>query len=150
MPTDTPSSHPLLSYADRFAIAWQDFLLLVGRVLLGWIFLQSGWGKLMDLPAFAKGLAPVPAALGYIAAPVEFLGGLCILLGLGTRYAVLAILAFTIAATLISHRYWELTGQQYRAQSTQFWKNIAIMGGQLLLFAVGAGRYSIDALLRRK
>ncbi len=150
MPTDTPSSHPLLSYADQLALSLQDFLLLCGRVMLGWIFMQSGWAKLMNLPAFASSLAPVPSALGYIAAPVEFIGGVCILLGLATRYAALAVLAFTIAATLISHRYWEFTGQAYRTQSTQFWKNISIMGGLLLLFVTGAGRYSLDAVLRRR
>ncbi|MPZ38613.1 MAG: DoxX family membrane protein [Rhizobiales bacterium] len=140
----------MLSCTDRLAIASQDFLILCGRVMLGWIFVESGWGKLMNLPAFAKGLAPVPSVLGYIAAPVEFVGGVCILLGLATRYAALAILAFTIVATLMRHRYWEFTGAQYRAQSGQFWKNVSIMGGQLLLLVTAGGRYSIDALLRRR
>jgi putative oxidoreductase len=155
MPNDTPSSHPMLSYIDRLAIAWQDFLILFGRVLLGWIFLNSGWRKLMDMPAFIKTSlidrnVPFPNFLGYIAAPLEFIGGLCIMLGFATRYAAIAILAFTIAATLSSHRYWEFTGANFRTQNTQFWKNISMMGGQILLFVVGAGRYSIDALLRRK
>jgi putative oxidoreductase len=155
MPNDTPSSHPMLSCTDRLAIAWRDFLILCGRLLLGWIFMQSGWRKLMDMPAFIKTSlvdrgVPFPNFLGYIAAPLEFIGGVCILLGFATRYAALAILAFTIAATISSHRYWEFTGANYRAQSTQFWKNISMMGGQVLLFVTAAGRYSIDALLRRK
>ena len=45
---DNRSSHRYLSYTDRFAVAWQDQLLLVARVLAGWIFLQSGFGKVMD------------------------------------------------------------------------------------------------------
>ena len=153
MPNDMPSSHPMLSCTDRLAIAWQDFLILCGRILLGWIFVQGGWGKLMDVPAFAKSsLAGVPYAnvLGYIAAPLEFIGGVCILLGLATRYAALAILVFTIAASLTSHRYWEFTGAQYRAQSTQFWKNVSMMGGLVLLFVTAGGRFSLDALLRRR
>ena len=43
-----PSSHRVLSYADDIAVLWQDFLLLVGRVMIAWIFLQSGWGKLFQ------------------------------------------------------------------------------------------------------
>ena len=99
MPNDTPSSHPLLSCTDRLAVAWQDFLILFGRILLGWIFMQSAWRKFGDMPAFIKSSLTergVPVAygdlLGYVAAPVEFFGGVCILLGLATRYAALLIL----------------------------------------------------------
>ena len=64
---------------------WQDFLLLVARVLLGWIFLQSGYTKFFDIAAVAatyprRGLAPW---LAYLAVPVEFFGG--IFLNLGSR-----------------------------------------------------------------
>jgi putative oxidoreductase len=155
MSNDMPSSHPMLSCADRLAATWQDFLILFGRLLLGWIFMQSGWRKLMDMPPFIKSLSdrgvPVSIAdfLGYIGAPLEFVGGVCILLGFATRYAALAIFAFTIMATLIGHRYWEFTGQAYRTQSTQFWKNVSMMGGQILLFVTAGGRFSIDAMLRR-
>jgi putative oxidoreductase len=134
-------------------MAWQDFLILCGRVLLGLIFMQSGWRKLMDVPGFIKtNLAGVPFAnvLGYIAAPLEFIGGACIVFGVATRYAALAIFVFTLAASLTSHRYWELTGANYRTQSTQFWKNVSMMGGLLLLFVTAGGRFSLDALLRRK
>ena len=40
------SSLPVLSHADGFAASASDALLLVGRVLLGWLFLTSAWGKL--------------------------------------------------------------------------------------------------------
>ena len=52
--SNMPSSTSALSYSDGLAAAWQDFLLLVGRVMIGWIFIQSGWRKLMDVPAFVK------------------------------------------------------------------------------------------------
>jgi len=125
MPNDSPSSHPMLSCTDRLAIAWQDFLILCGRPLFGWIFMQSGWRKLMDMPAFIKSSLTdrgVPVAYGWLHR----------------------------GAGRIGHRYWEFTGANYRAQHTQFWKNISMMGGQVLLFVTAGGRYSIDALLRRK
>jgi len=157
MSTDTLSSHPMLSHADRLAVAWQQFLILCGRLLLAWVFVQSAWRKLMDMPAFIKTSLVdrgVPAAyadfLGYIAAPLEFVAGVCILLGFATRYAALAIFAFTIVATLIGHRYWEFAGPSYQMQLTQFWKNVSIMGGQMLLFITAGGRFSVDAQLRRK
>ena len=57
---------------------------------------------------------------------------------------------YIAAPVEIGHRYWEFTGANYRAQHTQFWKNISMIGGQVLLFVTAGGRYSIDALLRRK
>ena len=152
MPNDTPSSHPLLSCTDRLAGTWQDFLILCGRILMGWIFLQSGWRKMMDIPGFAKTMPrrDLPEFLGYIAPPVEVLCGVLILLGAATRYAALLVLLFTIVATFSSHRYWNFPEAQQANQSSHFWKNISMMGGQVLLFVTAGGRYSIDALLRRK
>jgi putative oxidoreductase len=150
-----PSSHPLLSYTDGIATAWQDFLILLGRIMLGWIFVQSGWRKLNDMPAFIKSSladrgVPMPDVVGYIAAPAEFVGGIAVLLGLGTRYAALLLFVFVIMASATSHRYWEFTGAQLRAQTTQFYKNLSIMGGFVLLFVTAGGRFSVDHLLRRR
>jgi putative oxidoreductase len=145
------SSHPVLSYADPLASAWNDFLLLVGRIMLGWIFLQSGWGKLMGYAAFTGRMTGqgVPSFLAYIAPVVEFVGGLGLVLGLATRYATLLLIAFTIAATWIAHRYWTMTEPARAQNTTQFWKNVAILGGLLALFTAGPGRLSLDGWLRR-
>jgi len=147
----------MLSHTDRLAAASGDFLILCGRILLAWVFIQSAWRKLGNMPAFIKTSLierGVPSAyadfLGYIAAPLEFGAGVCILLGFATRYAALAIFGFTIVATLIGHRYWEFSGPAYQMQLTQFWKNVSMMGGQMLLFVTAGGRFSADALLRRK
>ena len=86
----TPS---ILSHADHMAARSHDVLLLLGRVLLGWIFVTSGWRKLMDIPGFAATMPRrgLPEFLGYVAPPVEFIGGLMILFGVATRYAALLI-----------------------------------------------------------
>jgi putative oxidoreductase len=64
---------------------------------------------------------------------------------------VLVMVVFMLVATFSSHRYWEFTdAAARRAQDSSFYKNIAMLGGFLLLFAGGAGRFSIDAWLRRK
>ena len=133
----------------------QEFLLLVGRVLLGWIFVESGWRKLMGMDAFIASLVnrrvPYPTVLGWIGAPLEFLGGLALVLGAITRCATLAIIIFTIVATLIGHRYWELTdAAARRMQYSHFAKNLTIIGGLILLLVTGGGRFSVDGWRRRK
>lgn len=131
----------------------QDGLLLIGRVLLGGIFVQSGFAKLMALGAFAASLekagVPAPSVLAVIGACVEFFGGLAVVLGLATRYAAGLMILFVIAATLISHRYWEIHDAARRAQEVNFFKNVAIVGGFTLLLANGAGRFALDRLWRR-
>jgi putative oxidoreductase len=130
-----------------------DALLLLGRVLLGGIFVVSGYGKLMGLAAFAASLekngVPYASMLAPVGAGVEFFGGLAIVLGIELRYTALLMIAFVIVATLISHRFWELEDAARRAQVTQFSKNVAIIGGFVLLRAAGGGRYAVERLWRR-
>jgi|SRR5215213_747070 len=147
------SSHRYLSYADNIAIAWRDFLLLLARVLAGWIYLQSGFGKVMDPAGFAAGLSGrgVPLVLGYLAPFVEFFGGLALVLGIGMRYAALFLIAFTLTATWISHTFWTFPeGAQRNQQFTQFWKNVTMTGGLLALFVAGPGRFSLDRWLSKR
>jgi putative oxidoreductase len=147
------SSHPSLSHADSVAASMSDLILLVGRILLGWIFVRSGYGKIFDIPAYAatfpgRGL---PTFLAYIAVPAEFFGGIALILGLATRYVVLVMIIFILVATFSSHRYWEFTDVAVRrAQDSSFYKNTAMLGGFLFLFVIGPGRFSLDAWLRRQ
>jgi putative oxidoreductase len=130
-----------------------DFAILVGRVMLGLIFVLGGWSKLLNYSATVASLLRrgIPEILAYLAAPVEFSGGLTLLLGFATRYAAILMLLFTIIATLSSHRFWEFADPaQYRSQNTNFWKNISMMGGTLLLSVTAAGRISLDHVLFRR
>jgi putative oxidoreductase len=126
----------------------QDPLLLIARVLLGAIFVWSGFGKLMNLGGFIGSLAgqgvPMASVLGTIGACVEFFGGLAVVLGAWTRPAAILIIGFTACATLIAHRYWEAPEAQRLMQQIQFMKNLAIIGGFFALIAAGPGRFSLD------
>ncbi len=142
-----------LSYIDRFASSTADAWLLIGRILLGFIFVRSGFGKIFDIPAYSetfprRGLHPV---LAYIAVPAEFFGGIALMLGFATRYVFVVMVIFTLVATFSSHRYWEFADPaQRRVQDSSFWKNIAMLGGFCFLFVTGPGRLSLDHWLRRK
>jgi putative oxidoreductase len=150
--TSNPSSHQYLSYADGIAAVWQDFLLLVGRIMMGWIFFLSGSGKIGNIAGYAKSFPRRGLAewMAYISVPAEFFGGLFLILGFATRYTVLVMLFFTIVASFSSHPYWSGPEAQRSAQASSFWKNVAIMGGLIVLFVTAAGRFSLDSLLFRK
>ena len=148
------ASHPALSHGDRIAASTSDAVLLIGRILMAYIFIRSGWGKLMDLNAFAAsmpGRSGLPTWRAYVAAPIEFFGGLALLFGFATRYVVLLMLVFMLFATFSSHRYWTFTDPaQYRNQNSHFYKNVSMMGGLLFLFVAGPGRFSVDYWLGRR
>jgi putative oxidoreductase len=146
----TPGS---TSWVDRAALHGQDTLLLLARLALAAIFIQSGFGKLTDLAGFTAGLegrgVPLVAVLAPLGAVVEFFGGLALVLGAWTRVAAILVAGFTIAATLIAHRFWDVPAEQQVMQTIQFMKNLAIVGGLLAVLAAGGGRYGVDGLRQR-
>ncbi|MEZ5788317.1 MAG: DoxX family protein [Xanthobacteraceae bacterium] len=131
-----------------------DSILLLARILIGYIFVLGGWGKLTGLAGFASYLEThgVPASypVAVLGAAVEFFGGIALITGLATRYVVLLIVAFTLVATGIAHRFWEFEPPARRGQTIHFNKNMAMIGGLLALFVAGPGRFSIDGLLARR
>lgn len=151
---NTPAgmSPGILGCADTWAARLQDPILLVGRIMMGWIFLTSGWGKVTNISGFAASMPKMglPEFFGYIGAYGELIGGILLIVGLGTRYATILLLGFTLFATFLAHRYWDMPPEQQRGQSIHFWKNISMMGGLLAFFVAGAGRYALDWMLRRK
>lgn len=148
-PTDKTDSG-----AGPLSAGLSDPALLVARILVGYIFLLGGWGKLTGLAGFAAYLEghglPAGYPLAVLGAGVEFLSGLCLILGIATRYAALAAIAFTLIATGIAHRFWEFDEAARRGQTINFNKNMAIIGGLLALAVAGPGRFSIDRLAGRK
>lgn len=148
----TASSGGWLSAGDALAAQWQDLMILVARLLFGWIFVMSGWGKLMNIAGFVATMPRrgLPDFLGYVAPFVEFGGGVLLIVGLATRYVSVLMLVFLLFATFSSHRYWSAEPAQVANQSSHFWKNVAMMGVTFLLFVTGAGRYALDAVLGRK
>jgi putative oxidoreductase len=154
MATSAHSSHPTFSYTDDIAATWTDFLLLVGRVLLGWYFLVLGYGRLSNIPGSATyftnlGMSPAEIWTGFAGCAGVVLGA-ALILGIATRYAALTSFVCTLLATAIAHRYWTYPASAQDEQYYTFVKNVAIMGGALYAFVIGAGRYSLDAVLAKR
>ena len=122
---------------------------LAGRILLAALFIPAGLSKIGGFAGTAgyiasKGL-PLPEVGAALAIAVEVLAGLALLLGFGTRIAALALAVFTLAATFIFHNFWAVPADQVMVQQLMFMKNIAVIGGLLVLAAHGAGKFSLDA-----
>ena len=138
-----------LDLTDGLALGQQDAILLLARLCLGWIFVQSGIFKLLGLQAFSTRGWPAAWFFGPLGATVELIGGIMLMLGLATRYASLVMLLFMIIATFSNHRYWDYPPAEMQGQRSHFLKNLSIFGGFLVFYAIGAGRLSLDWLMRR-
>jgi len=123
----------------------RSYVPLLGRTLLGLIFVMSGLTKITGFEATQQQMAaqgmPLTAVLLVGAIVVEVLGGLSVILGLWARGGAAALILFLIPATLIFHTDF---GQQ--TQVIMFLKNLSIMGGLLLVMAFGSGPYRIRSL----
>ena len=124
-------------------------LVLVGRVLLALMFIYAGFGKLTNLEGtagyIASGGLPMASVLAVVVGLLELLGGLAIAVGLQARWAALALGLFTLAASVLFHKFWAVPAQQAFVQQLMFMKNLSVAGGLFIVAALGAGPLSVDA-----
>ena len=128
--------------------AQKDWAALIGRMLLVILFFISGFGKIPGFEHTAGYIAseglPMPEVLTALSILFELGGAIAIALGWKTRWAAAALALFTIVITPIFHKFWGIPPQEAAMQQIDFMKNVSILGGFLLLFAFGPGRYSLD------
>ena len=125
-----------------------DALALVGRILLGSIFVLSGFQKLMAFSGLVasisgKGL-PMPEVLAVLTIAIELGAGLLLVIGWKARWAAFLIFLYIIPVSLVFHNFWAMEGAQAAMNQIAFLKNLSIMGGMLMVAAFGPGRYSLD------
>jgi putative oxidoreductase len=121
----------------------------LARLTLGWIFLQSGWGKLSDLPRviayFTELGIPAPQIQAPLAAGTEFLCGALMLLGLFTRLASLPLIGTMLVAILTARR-----GDIHELSDLFGFAEYLYIVLCLYLGACGAGPISLDRVFAKK
>lgn len=114
---------------------------LLARVLIAYIFIVAGWGKIIGYDATVGYMQSmgVPAALLPLTILVEFGGGLAILFGLQTRLAAFGLGVFSVITALIFHGGAD--------DAINFMKNLTMAGGLFFVMLYGAGKISVDRFL---
>ncbi|MGL4724254.1 MAG: DoxX family protein [Scandinavium sp.] len=136
------------------AIRYFDFgssrslLLLIARIALVAVFIIFGYPK---LPGFqgtvqymASSGAPVPMLSAIIAVIMEVPAAILIVLGFFTRPLAVIFIFYTLGTAVIGHHYWDMSGDAVVPNMINFYKNISIAGGFLLLAIAGPGSLSLD------
>ncbi len=128
-------------------------ILLLCRLCWGWLFMYAGWGKLMQIDNFAAVLEqmsfPLAHFQAYAVAYTEFIGGLCLLIGLACRLVSIPLIIVMITAYITVHypQAWKFfeNSQEFFAQ-TPF--NFLLTA--LIMLAFGPGRFSLDYYIEKQ
>ena len=138
-----------LQNASATTAASDSLVLLFARLTVVPLYLYSGVGKVMAFGATAGRLNGwldgFGSALAAGAIAVELGGGVALLLGLFARQAAVALILFTIAATLMFHNFWATPEAQVVQQTINFLKNLGLIGALALIAHRGAGKYALGS-----
>src|ERR1051326_3765395 len=127
----------------------------IGRIFIPILFLVSGIQKVINVADIAALLEanniPIPQAivpylgsmpkyqaLGYLIAAIEIICGLLVLIGLKARWAALVLIVFTACTIIFVHHFWDMQGDQLIQNRADALKDLSILGGLLLIVAVGS------------
>jgi len=139
-------------YSSRFLMinGINDELILASRLLLAALFLIFGWRKLTDLSGTVSQMVHeglhLPVLATAVATFMELPVAFAVAIGVFTRPAALLMALYTLGTALIGHHYWTVKAEDRVDSMDGFYKNLGIIGGFLLLYIIGPGKYSIDAL----
>ena len=127
-----------------------DAVILAARLFLATLFLIFGWRKLRDFSGTVRQMVqdslPVPALAAAAATFMELPVAFAVAVGAFTRPSAALLALYTLGTSFVEHRYWKVAGAGQLDSMEAFYKNFSIMGGFLLLYITGAGKYSIDAV----
>jgi len=120
---------------------------LGGRLLMAFIFVFAGYGKLTGFDSTAGYIAskgiPVPELATLAAIVIELGGGWMLALGWNARWAAAMLVVFTAMTALIFHNFWAAAPDQVQNQMIHFMKNLSIMGGLLYVVVYDSGPLSL-------
>ena len=130
----------------------KDFLDLLGHIFIATIFIYEAYDSIYYfhmtkaiMSMYGLGWRQDLLLVGAIILLV--LGGLMVLIGYRSSFGAILLILYYLPVTLIVHSFWNDPVKVQRIQAIMFMKNIAIMGGLLMIIVNGSGRYSIKRLL---
>jgi putative oxidoreductase len=134
----------MMNTFDAKAAGSRDIALLVGRILIGALFIIAAYNKFKGydgtIAYFTRLGVPAASVVAPLIELFELVAALLLIVGYQTRLVALALGVFVVAAGLLAH-----TNFGDGNQLNHFLKNLAIAGGCLAFVGIGAGAYSVDA-----
>lgn len=144
----------LSSLLRSLATALQPFAALLTRIVIGWAFVGTGLGKLKHLEKTAEFFAsihiPMPTANAAFIGTLELVGGLCLVLGLGTRLFAALLSCTMVVAILTADREGFAAAFTEPDKGLMDLAPVQFLLPLLWLVAFGAGMISVDRWLENR
>lgn len=126
--------------------------MLLGRALLGIYFILPGIQKIGKYDYMTQYMAEHSVPMIDVLLPftivLQILLGIAIIVGFKSKVSAFVLAGLTLVISLYMHNFWNLPeGGNVQHETQNFFKNMGIMAGLLVLSARGSGRYSLDNLL---
>lgn len=133
---------------------------LLARILMSIVFIVFGYLQFTNIAGYAANPSVLkvvaltggilsPTVFAYLVATIDLFGGILILVGFQTRWAALVLIIFCFCTLFIAHNFWTMEGPARAGNMGNFYKNLALIGGLLLLMNSGPGAYSVDAKMAK-
>ena len=123
-------------------------VLLIGRILIGILFLVAGIMKAMNIAGTTGYMTklgfPAPELMAYLSTIIELAAGVLLIIGWQTRRVACVLIVYVLIATGMAHRFWEYEPAQRVNQINHFLKNLALIGAMLYIVVGGPGSASVD------
>lgn len=151
-----PGSPTTTRWLEASVASHQDLILLLARLAMAYIFIESALNHAGNLAGFAATFknfqlpAPLGVPMAALAVLVELAGGIALVAGYRVRETCLLMIVFLLVTIFIGHRYWEFQDAARRLHIIQIKKNVAIIGGFLVLLVAGGGRFALSHWLSRR
>lgn len=124
----------------------ENLFIFIGRVCISVPYLWASYALIKNWNESKKFLIEKKIPKAEIVLPVSILlktlGALLILIGWQAHFGALLLLAVTVPATLKFHPFWNFQGDNFIIELTYFMKHVVVVGGLILLLAIGAGSFS--------
>jgi putative oxidoreductase len=127
--------------------AFLNALIMFSRVLLSMPFIYSGIDKCLHWTAAQREVAasglPWPTLLHLVTVALHLGAGFSLLIGIEARLGALLLCLFLVPVTVMYHPFWKHSGADLVAEADHFLLNLAVIGGLLMIVALGSGRISM-------
>ncbi len=124
------------------------YFLLVIRILIGGMFVLAGVAKIVFPEAFISMMQGANMVFIqpflWAAILLEIAGGIALIVGFRTKWAAIALLAFTVIVSFVIHTFWSLEGEAAQQEMFFFLKNVVIVGLLFLIIKFGSGRFALE------
>ena len=127
-----------------------NITLLAGRFLMGIYFIIPGISKITGFEGTSAYMAshgvPFIPVLLVVTIVLQLALGLFMIIGYRTKVTAFLLAGMVLVISLVMHNFWSMEDGVNKLHETQnFFKNIGIMSGLLMVSTLGGGNFSLDA-----